>query len=93
VIGLQSGEEKIGERIGWSRDKIKKNVELCLHVGPEILKFAKENQKGRGPTIGPAGPKNERSVTSGLYGLLGSFPGIRKQGESRAKIYLRLNRR
>jgi len=55
-------QEKIGERIGWSRDKIKKNVELCLHVGPEILKFAKENQNGRGPTIGPAGPKNERGV-------------------------------
>ena len=64
MIGLQSREEKIGERIGWSRDKIKKNVELCLHVGPEILKFAKENQNGRGPTIGPAGPKNERGVTS-----------------------------
>ena len=62
MIGLQSGEEKIGERIGWSRDKIKKNVELCLHVGPEILKFAKENQNGCGPTIGPAGPKNEREV-------------------------------
>jgi len=27
------------------------------------LKFAKENQNGRGPTIGPAGPKNERGVT------------------------------
>jgi len=64
VIGLQSGEEKIGGRFGWSRDKIKKNVELCLHVGPEILKFAKENQNGRGPTIGPTGPKNERGVTS-----------------------------
>ena len=70
VIGRLQDEgltqEKIGERIGWSRDKIKKNVELCLHVGPEILKFAKENQNGRGPTIGPAGPKNEREVTTGL---------------------------
>lgn len=64
MIGLQSREEKIGERIGWSRDKIKKNVELCLHVGPEILKFAKENQNGRGPTIGPAGPKNEQAFTN-----------------------------
>jgi len=31
---------------------------------PKILLFAKTFQKGRGPTIGPAGPKNEQNVNT-----------------------------
>ena len=65
MIGLQSGEEKIGERIGWSREKIKNHVTLRSQIGTQILIFAKTFQSGRVPEFGTNVPKNERSVTSG----------------------------
>jgi len=70
VIGLQSGEEKIGGRIGWSREKIKNHVTLRSKIGAEILFLAKTFQAGRAPSNGANAPKNERSVTSGLSGVI-----------------------
>ena len=64
MIGLQSGEEKIGEIIGWSREKVKDHVTLRSKIGAEILILAKSFQMGRAPDFGAAAPKNERSVTS-----------------------------
>ena len=72
MIGLQSVEEKIGGRIGWSREKVQKTVTLCSRIPPQILVLAKTFQKGRGGCFPPNGgindhsanaPKNERSVT------------------------------
>ena len=73
-------QEKIGERIGWSREKIKNHVTLRSRIGTEILILAKSFQSGRVPDFGTNVPKNERSVTacdftewwfrtSGLYEL------------------------
>ena len=65
-------EEKIGGRIGWSREKVQKTVTLCSRIPPQILVLAKTFQKGRGGCFPPNGgindhsanaPKNERSVT------------------------------
>jgi len=64
VIGLQSGEEKIGGRFGWSREKVKDHVTLRSKIGAEILILAKTFQEGRVPNFGAFAPKNERSVTS-----------------------------
>ena len=64
MIGLQSGEEKIGERIGWSREKVRNHVTLCSQIGTQILIFAKSFQSGRVPEFGTNVPKNERSVTA-----------------------------
>ena len=64
MIGLQSGEEKIGERIGWSREKIKNHVTLRSKIGTQILIFAKSFQSGRVPDFGTNVPKNERGVTA-----------------------------
>jgi len=74
VIGLQSGEEKIGGRIGWSREKVKDHVTLRSKIGAEIRFFAKNFQEGRAPNFGANAPKNERSVTSGLSGVILPFP-------------------
>jgi len=63
VIGLQSGEEKIGERIGWSREKIKNHVTLRSKIGTQILILAKSFQSGRVPEFGTNVPKNERYIT------------------------------
>jgi len=57
-------QEKIGERIGWSREKIKNHVTLRSKIGTQILIFAKSFQSGRVPEFGTNVPKNERSVTS-----------------------------
>jgi len=62
VIGLQSVEEKIGERIGWSREKVKNHVTLRSKIGTEILIFAKSFQSGRVPEFGTNVPKNERDI-------------------------------
>ncbi|HPL39941.1 MAG TPA: hypothetical protein PK884_11250 [Thermotogota bacterium] len=62
MIGLQSGEEKIGERIGWSREKVKNHVTLRSKIGTEILIFAKSFQSGRVPEFGTNVPKNERDI-------------------------------
>ncbi len=56
-------EEKIGERIGWNREKVRDHVTLRSKIGAEILIFAKSFQEGRAPKNGAAAPKNERSVT------------------------------
>ena len=64
MIGLQSGEEKIGERIGWSREKVRDHVTLRSKFGARILFLAKTFQAGRAPSNGANAPKNERSVTS-----------------------------
>ena len=56
-------EEKIGERIGWSREKIRNHVTLRSQIGTEILVFAKTFQEGRVPDFGTNVPKNERGVT------------------------------
>ena len=56
-------EEKIGEVVGWSRDKIQKYIILRSQIGTEILIFAKSFQEGRVPEFGTAVPKNERGVT------------------------------
>ena len=62
MIGLQSVEEKIGERIGWSREKVKNHVTLRSKIGTEILIFAKSFQSGRVPEFGTNVPKNERDI-------------------------------
>ena len=64
MIGLQSGEEKIGEVVGWSRDKIQKYIILRSRIVTEVLAFAKANQKGRVTINVTTGTTNERSVTS-----------------------------
>jgi len=56
-------QEKIGERIGWSREKIKNHVTLRSKIGTQILIFAKSFQEGRVPEFGTNVPKNERGVT------------------------------
>jgi hypothetical protein len=61
---LQSREEKIGERIGWSREKVRNHVTLRSQIGTEILVFAKTFQAGRAPSNGANAPKNERGVTA-----------------------------
>jgi len=66
VIGLQSVEEKIGGRFGWSREKVRDHVTLRSQIGTQILILAKTFQEGRAPMFGAFAPKNERSVTSGL---------------------------
>ena len=84
MIGLQSREEKIGERIGWSREKIKNHVTLRSKIGTQILIFAKSFQSGRVPEFGTNVPKNEQEVntfdftegwfrSSGLYDLRDEF--------------------
>jgi len=70
VIGLQSGEEKIGERIGWSREKVRNHVTLRSQIGAEILVFAKTFQRDLAPKNGAFAPKNERGVTSWLSGVI-----------------------
>ena len=62
MIGLQSGEEKIGEVVGWSRDKIQKYIILRSRIVTEVLAFAKANQKGRVTKNVTTGTKNERCV-------------------------------
>ena len=73
-------QEKIGERIGWSREKVKNHVTLRSKIGAEILILAKTFQEGRVPNFGTFAPKNERGITtcdftegwfrtSGLYEL------------------------
>ena len=57
-------EEKIGERIGWSREKVRNHVTLRSQIGTEILFLAKTFQAGRAPMFGAFAPKNERSVTT-----------------------------
>jgi len=84
VIGRLQDEgltqEKIGERIGWSREKVRNHVTLRSQIGTEILIFAKTFQEGRVPNFGTFEPKNERGVNtfdftegwfrnSGLYEL------------------------
>ena len=64
MIGLQSGEEKIGEVVGWSREKVNRYETSRSQIVPKILLFAKTFQKGRGTQNVPNGTKNERSVTS-----------------------------
>ena len=56
-------EEKIGEVVGWSVDKVQKTVTLCSRIPPQILVLAKTFQKGRGGCFPPNGGINERSVT------------------------------
>ena len=53
MIGLQSGEAKIGER-----------VTVRSQIGTQILILAKTFQAGRVPNFGTNVPKNERSVTA-----------------------------
>jgi len=62
VIGLQTTQEKIGERIGWSREKIKNHVTLRSQIGTQILILAKTFQSGRVPNFGTNVPKNERDI-------------------------------
>ena len=62
MIGLQSVEEKIGGRIGWSREKVRDHVTLRSRIGAEILVFAKTFQSGRAPNFGANAPKNERDI-------------------------------
>ena len=64
MIGLQSGEEKIGEVVGWSREKVNRYETSRSQIVPKILLFAKTFQKGRGTQNVPNGTKNERGVTS-----------------------------
>ncbi len=62
----------IGERIGWSRDVVRRYAELLECIGPDILDFAREHQTGRGPSDGPHGPFDFTEGwfrTSGLYAL------------------------
>jgi len=70
VIGRLQDEgltqEKIGEVVGWSRDKIQKYIILRSQIVTEVLAFAKANQKGRVTINVTTGTKNERGVTSGL---------------------------
>jgi len=61
-------QEKIGERIGWSREKVKDHVTLRSQIGAEILILAKTFQEGRAPKNGAAAPKNERNVTTFDFG-------------------------
>jgi len=56
-------EEKIGEVVGWSRDKIQKYIILRSRIVTEVLAFAKANQKGRVTINVTTGTKNERGVT------------------------------
>ena len=63
-------EAKIGERIGWSREKVKDHVTLRSQIGTQILIFAKSFQEGRVPDFGTNVPKNERGVTTGLPGVI-----------------------
>jgi len=61
VIGRLQDEgltqEKIGERIGWSREKVRNHVTLRSQIGTEILIFAKTFQEGRVPNFGTFEPK------------------------------------
>ena len=59
MIGLQSGEAKIGER-----------VTVRSQIGTQILILAKTFQAGRVPNFGTNVPKNERDVTPGLSGVI-----------------------
>ena len=56
--------------LGWSREKVRDHVTLRSRIGAEILVFAKSFQSGRAPSNGANAPKNERSVTSGLSGVI-----------------------
>ena len=69
-FGRQDCMKKIGKRIGWSREKVRDHVTLRSRIGAEILVFAKSFQSGRAPSNGANAPKNERSVTSGLSGVI-----------------------
>jgi len=73
-------QEKIGEIIGWSVDKVQKTVTLCSRIPPQILVLAKTFQKGRGGCFPPNGGINDHSANtfdftegwfrnSGLYEL------------------------
>ena len=48
-------QERIGERIGWSRSDVAKYIMLTGSVVPEVLKMANEHQQGRGTSIVPFG--------------------------------------
>ena len=88
VIGRLQDEgltqEKIGEVVGWSRDKIQKYIILRSQIVTEVLAFAKANQKGRVTINVTTGTTNERDVNtfdftegwfrnSGLYELRDDF--------------------
>jgi len=85
LVLAKTFQRDLAPKNGANAPKNERGVTACSQIGTEILILAKTFQEGRVPNFGTNVPKNERGVTSGLYGLLGSFPGIRKQGESRAK--------
>ena len=53
-----------------ARTRQKMNVTLRSKIGTQVLIFAKSFQSGRVPEFGTNVPKNERSVTSGLSGVI-----------------------
>ena len=84
VIGRLQDEgltqEKIGEVVGWRREKVNRYETTRSQIVPKILLFAKTFQKGRGTQNVPNGTKNELEVNtfdftegwfrnSGLYEL------------------------
>ena len=66
-------QESIGEKIGWSREKVRDYYSLLNVIGANILDMAKIVQKGRAPEKGANAPMHNFTEgwfrNSGLYQL------------------------
>jgi site-specific DNA-methyltransferase (adenine-specific) len=66
-------QAQIGERVGWSRERVKDHVIVLDKIGAQVLDLAKAHQEGRAPTNGASAPTFPFSEgwfrSSGLYDL------------------------
>lgn len=70
-------QAEIGEKLGWSRSKVKQYVAILDKVGTEILEMARGHQEGRVPEDGTTVPTHNFTEgwfrNSGIYGLNKEF--------------------
>ena len=62
-------QEKIGERIGWTTDQVKRYSSLLTHIVPQILVLALEYQTSRGTDKVPNGTTFNFTEGPILYNL------------------------
>ena len=65
-------QAQIGEKIGWSRERVKDYIAILDKIGAQIINLAREHQTGRAPKIGAFAPFDFTEGwfrNSGLYDL------------------------
>ena len=45
-------QAQIGEKIGWSRERVRDYIAILDKIGAQIINLAREHQTGRAPKIG-----------------------------------------